>query len=42
MELLRFSDAEANTSRFGVVRGTFGLYIGGSLQATRELTFEVL
>ena len=39
---LGFWDTEADPARFVVEPGTFGLYIGGSLQATRELTFEVL
>ena len=42
MEQLGFWDTEAYPARFVVEPGTFGLYIGGSLQATRELTFEVL
>jgi hypothetical protein len=32
---------KANPARFVVEPGAFGLYIGGSLRATRELTFEV-
>jgi len=42
MEQFGFWDVEANPVRFVVEPGTFGLYIGASLQATRELTFEVL
>jgi hypothetical protein len=38
----RLLDVEANPARFVVEPGTFGLYIGGSLRVTRELTFEVL
>ena len=42
MAQLGFWDTEAHPARFVVEPGTFGLYIGGSLQATRELTFVVL
>jgi beta-glucosidase len=42
MEQLGFWDAEAHPARFVVEPGTFGLYIGSSLRATRELTLEVL
>jgi beta-glucosidase len=42
MEQFGFWDTEAQPARFTVEPGTFGLYVGGSLQATRELTFEVL
>ena len=41
-EQLGFWDVEANPARFVVEAGTFALYIGASLYATRELTFEVL
>lgn len=37
-----FWDAEVQPAGFTVEPGTFGLYIGGSLQAARELTFEVI
>jgi hypothetical protein len=40
-EQLGFWDAEAHPARFVVEPGTFGLYIGAGLRATRELTFEV-
>jgi beta-glucosidase len=40
-EQLGFWDAEANPARFAVEPGTFGLFMGGSLRATQELTFEV-
>jgi beta-glucosidase len=36
-----FWDAEANPARFVVEPGTFVLYVGSSLLATHELTFEV-
>lgn len=42
MEQLGFWDTEAHPSRFTVEPGTFGLYIGASLRATQELTFEVV
>jgi len=42
MEQLGFWDTEAYPARFVVEPGTFGLYIGGSLQGIRELTLEVL
>jgi beta-glucosidase len=42
MEQLGFWDTEAHPARFTVEPGTFGLYVGGSLHATRELTFEVI
>ena len=41
-EQLGFWDAEVNPARFVVETGTFALYIGSSLQATYELTFEVI
>jgi beta-glucosidase len=41
-EQLGFWDAEAYPARFVVEPGTFGLYIGASLRATQELTFEVV
>jgi beta-glucosidase len=41
-EQLGFWDVEAHPARFVVEPGTFGLYIGGSLHATQELTFEVV
>jgi beta-glucosidase len=42
MEQLGFWDTEAHPDRFTVEPGTFGLYIGASLRATQELTFEVV
>lgn len=42
LEQLGFWDAEANPVRFVVEPGTFGLYIGASLRATQELSFEVV
>ena len=42
MEQLGFWDTEAHPARFTVEPGTFGLYIGASLRATQELTFEVV
>ena len=42
IEQLGFWDAETHPARFVVEPGTFGLYIGASLCATPELTFEVL
>jgi len=42
MEQLGFWDAEENPARFVVEPGMFGLYPGGSLRATCELTFEIL
>jgi beta-glucosidase len=42
LEQLGFWDAEAHPAQLVVEPGTFGLYIGGSLHATRELTFEVV
>ena len=41
-EQLGFWDAEANPARLVVEPGTFALYIGSSLHATRELTLEVV
>jgi Fibronectin type III-like domain len=41
-EQLGFWDTEASPARFVVEPGTFGLYIGASLQGTCELTFEVV
>ena len=40
-EQLGFWDVEANPARFVVETGTFAFYIGSSLHATHELTFEV-
>jgi beta-glucosidase len=42
MEQLGFWDTEEHPARFTVEPGTFGLYIGASLRATQELTFEVV
>jgi beta-glucosidase len=42
LEQLGFWDTETYPARFVVEPGTFGLYIGGSLQATQALTFEVV
>ena len=42
LEQLGFWDTEAHPARFTVEPGAFGLYIGGSLRATQELTFEVV
>ena len=42
IEQLGFWDTEAHPARFTVEPGTFGLYIGASLRATQELTFEVV
>ena len=40
-EQLGFWDAEADPARFTIEPGAFALYIGASLHATQELTFEV-
>ncbi len=40
-EQLGFWDAGADPARFVVEPGTFALYLGSSLHATQELTFEV-
>jgi beta-glucosidase len=40
-EQLGFWDVEADPARFTVEPGTFALYIGSSLHAVHELTFEV-
>ena len=40
-EQLGFWDVEADPPRFTVEPGAFALYIGSSLHATHELTFEV-
>jgi beta-glucosidase len=40
-EQLGFWDAEADPARFTVEPGAFAFYIGSSLHATRELSFEV-
>jgi beta-glucosidase len=42
IEQLGFWDTEVQPARFVVEPGMFGLYVGGSLRTTRELTFEVL
>jgi hypothetical protein len=42
MEQLGFWDAEEHPARFVIEPGTFGLYLGSSLLAVNELTFEVL
>jgi len=42
LEQFGFWDVEASPVRFVVEPGTFGLYVGASLQATQELTFEVV
>jgi beta-glucosidase len=39
---LGFWDAESNPARFVVEPGTFAVYIGPSLSATRELTVEIV
>jgi beta-glucosidase len=41
-EQLGFWDAESDPARFTVEPGAFALYIGGSLNATQELSFEVI
>ena len=40
-EQLGFWDVEADPARFTIEPGVFALYIGASLHATHELTFEV-
>ncbi|MFY9927995.1 MAG: glycoside hydrolase family 3 N-terminal domain-containing protein [Streptosporangiaceae bacterium] len=40
-EQLGFTDTEEHPVRFTVEPGTFGLFVGGSLQTASELTFEV-